>query len=74
MLFSLLYRPGGDDHLCVSRQFGSFEYLISYARRMLEWDANGSIEIRDAYGTLHADLATNAGELVEWQRNLEEHQ
>ncbi len=39
MLFSLLYRPGGDDHLCVSRQFGSFEYLISYARRMLEWDA-----------------------------------
>ena len=56
MLFSLLYRPGGDDHLCVSRQFGSFEYLVDYARRMLEWDANGSIEIRDAYGTLHADL------------------
>ncbi|MEI7537291.1 MAG: hypothetical protein WCJ76_08760 [Comamonadaceae bacterium] len=74
MLFSSLYRPGGDDHLCVSRQCGSFEYLVDYARRLLEQDANGSVEIRDAYGILHADLATNAGELVEWHRNPRETQ
>ena len=65
MLFFSTYRPGGS-HLGTSRRCGAFDYLLPYAKRMLEWDDNGAIQIRDAHGTLWADVSTSGGELKVW--------
>ena len=49
-----------------ARNTGTYEYLTSYARRMLENDS-GMIEIRDAHGTLKASMWTENGEVKEWE-------
>ena len=54
-----------ESHTKTANNHGSFEYLVSYARRLLE-SANGSIEIRDADGVLYANLYTDGNEIVEW--------
>lgn len=60
MYTSIYYSTAG-----ISRNCGIFEYLLSFARRLLASDS-GSIEIRDAHGTLKASLWTERGEVKEW--------
>ena len=60
MYTSIYYSVAG-----TSRNCGTYEYLISFARSMLSNDS-GLIEIRDAHGTLKASLWTENGEVKEW--------
>lgn len=57
---SIYYSTAG-----MSRNCGTFEYLISFARRLLSGDS-GLIEIRDAHGTLKASLWTENNDIKEW--------
>lgn len=60
-----MYRSTYYSEAGTSQNSGTFEYLLSYARRMLT-DDTGMIEIRDAHGTLKASLWTEAGDIKEW--------
>jgi hypothetical protein len=60
MYTSLYYSTAG-----TSRNCGTWEYLLSFARRLLSNDS-GMIEIRDAHGTLKASLWTEDSEIKEW--------
>jgi hypothetical protein len=60
MYTSIYYCTAG-----TSRNCGTYEYLMSFARQLLNGDS-GMIEIRDAHGTLKASLWTENGAVVEW--------
>lgn len=60
MYTSKFYSEAGTSQNC-----GTFEYLMSFARRLLDNDS-GMVEIRDAHGTLKASIWTEAGEVNVW--------
>lgn len=60
MYTSIYYSIAG-----TSRNCGTFEYLLRFARQLLS-DDSGLIEIRDAHGTLKASLWTENREVKEW--------
>lgn len=65
MLFFLKYLSP-EDFTKPVLQTGSYEYLIQYARRMLDL-YRGWCEIRNIHSTLVADLyAADDGSIVEW--------
>jgi len=64
MLYQSTYYSG-EPFSKPAQNTGSYEYLVSYARRMLEGDS-GTVEIRDAEGTLRHQFYVEAGEIREW--------
>lgn len=66
MLYSSKY-INSESYTSGAYNYGSLEYLIDYARRLLTSGAAGSVEIRDADEVLRANIYTSDdGEIIEW--------